>query len=86
MPAPNSVRLPRLSTGSPADIMRTWDELCRVLEGELAALRTPAGQTGYVVTNPSASRALNVSAATTGQVAAVLGTLLSDLQKKGQVA
>lgn len=34
----------------------------------------------YTVTNPSTDRALNVSADTTAQVAAVLGTLIADLQ------
>lgn len=37
----------------------------------------------YTVTNPSTDRALNVSADTTAQVAAVLGTLIADLQAAG---
>ena len=37
----------------------------------------------YTVTNPSTDRALNVSADTTAQVAAVLGTLIADLQTAG---
>lgn len=41
----------------------------------------PANQT-YTVTNGSTDRALNVTGDTTAQVAAVLGTLLGDLQSK----
>jgi hypothetical protein len=37
----------------------------------------------YTVTNPSTDRSLNVSADTTAQVAAVLGTLIADLQGRG---
>lgn len=37
----------------------------------------------YTVTNPSTDRGLNVSADTTAQVAAVLGTLIADLQAAG---
>lgn len=37
----------------------------------------------YTVTNPSTDRALNVSGDTTAQVAAVLGTLIADLQAAG---
>lgn len=37
----------------------------------------------YTVTNASTDRALNVSADTTAQVAAVLGTLIADLQSLG---
>ena len=37
----------------------------------------------YTVTNPSTDRALNVSGDTTAQVAAVLGTLIADLQANG---
>lgn len=70
--------------GDPA-LMRAWDELCRTLETELGALRAPAGQTGYTVTNASDSRSLDVSAATLGQLRAVVGTMIADLQKKGQV-
>lgn len=40
---------------------------------------TPAARPDYTVTNPSTDRALNVSADTTAQVAAVLGTLIADL-------
>lgn len=37
----------------------------------------------YTVTNPSTDRALNVTGDTTAQVAAVLGTLIADLQAAG---
>jgi hypothetical protein len=37
----------------------------------------------YTVTNPSTDRALNVTTDTTAQVAAVLGTLIADLQTAG---
>lgn len=37
-------------------------------------------QTGWAVTNPSVSRTLDVSAATLGDVRAVLGTLINDLK------
>lgn len=44
----------------------------------------PAARTaGYTITNASADRALNVSADTASQVAAVLGTLIADLQANG---
>jgi len=37
----------------------------------------------YTVTNPSTDRTLDVSADTTAQVAAVLGTLIADLKTAG---
>jgi hypothetical protein len=37
----------------------------------------------YTITNPSTDRALDVSGDTTAQVAAVLGTLIADLQANG---
>lgn len=39
----------------------------------------------YTVTNPSTSRSFDVSTVTTIQLAAVVGTLLSDLKNRGQV-
>jgi hypothetical protein len=39
----------------------------------------------YTVTNPSTDRALNVTTDTTAQVAAVLGTLIADLQARGHI-
>lgn len=37
----------------------------------------------YTVTNPTVNRSINVTGITTGQVAQVLGTLISDLQARG---
>lgn len=85
MAAPSPVRLPRLTGTDPASIMRTWDDLCRTVENELGALRAPAGQTGYTITNPSSLRALDVSAATLAQVRQVVGTMVADLKAKGQL-
>lgn len=48
--------------------------------------RNFVSSSAYTVTNPSADRALNVSADTTAQVAAVLGTLIADLQARGIIA
>ena len=41
------------------------------------------GSNAYAVTNPSTDRSLNVTGDTTAQVAAVLGTLIADLQGAG---
>lgn len=47
---------------------------------------TPVVQSAaYTVTNPSTDRTLNVSADTTAQVAAVLGTLIADLKALGAI-
>lgn len=53
--------------------------------GLIATGFTPAVQQTYVVTNPSTSRAFDVSSATAGQVAAALGTLIADLRTIGLV-
>ncbi len=53
--------------------------------GVTAATFTPVTQQTYVVTNPSTSRAFDVSSATAGQVAAALGTLIADLRTIGLV-
>jgi hypothetical protein len=45
----------------------------------------PASPQTYVVSNPSTSRAFDVSSATAGQVAAALGTLIADLRTIGLV-
>lgn len=44
---------------------------------------TPIARPTYTVANPSTDRALDVSGDTTAQVAAVLGTLIADLQSYG---
>lgn len=52
------------------------------------ALAWQTGATGtgsYTVTNPSTDRGLNVTGDTTAQVAAVLGTLIGDLQTRGLI-
>lgn len=45
--------------------------------------RNFTGAPAYMVTNPTTDRALNVTADTTAQVAAVLGTLIADLKTRG---
>lgn len=82
VPAP---RLPRLQTGDMAELMNAWNELCRVVEDEFARLRNPAGQTGYSITNSTTLRSLDATSGTLTQATQVLGNLILDLQKKGQV-
>ena len=85
MAAPVSPQLPRLR--HPDAVLQRWaEDLARAIENELARLATPAGQTGYTLTNVTGSRTLDPPSATTAQTAQVLATLLQDMQKKGQVA
>jgi hypothetical protein len=65
--------------------MRLWAlQLVDALHAAFGAAAAPAGS--YDVTNlAAADRTLDVTAATTGDVAAVLGTLIGDLQTAGVV-
>jgi hypothetical protein len=83
--AASAPRLPRLQTGSPDEVVGAWNEMCRVIEDEFARLRNPAGQAGYTVTNRTSLRTLDATSATLTQATQVLGNLVLDLQKKGQI-
>jgi len=41
--------------------------------------------TGYTVTNPTASRTLDVTGATLGDLSAVVGTLIDDMKAAGKL-
>ena len=85
MAAPSGIRLPSLRHADPA--LQAWaDDLVRVLEDELARLRTPAGQTAYALQNVAVSRTLDPTTATAAQIGQVVATVIQDLQKKGQLA
>jgi len=59
--------------------------LREILEQRLGDLERPAA-TGYKLTaHTAASRSLNETTATTAQVAAVLATLIADLQARGML-
>jgi hypothetical protein len=84
MGAPNTIRLPRYT--GPDMALRIWSEaVCRALESELTALRSPNGA-AYTITGGTGSRALTVSTATATQTADLLATVISDLKAKGQIA
>jgi hypothetical protein len=85
MPAPTTIRIPRLDARFDVELREMWDSAMRAIETELTALRSPAGSK-YTTSNATGSRALNVSTATASQTADVLATLLTDMAAKGQVA
>lgn len=82
MGAPASPTLPRLRGADPV-VQRWADDLVRAIETELQKLRTAAGQSAYTLTGVVASRTLDPTTATLAQAGQVLGTVITDLQKKG---
>lgn len=76
--------LPRPTSGAPED-MRLWaSQMVDALHAAFAGIGAPVGS--YTVTNlAAADRLLDVSTATTADVAAVLGTLIGDLQTAGVI-
>lgn len=78
--APSRPTLPRYQGADPA--ARAWSEaLVARLEAMLADLALPVPAQPYSTTNVTASRTLDPTTATAGQVAQVLGTVIGDLRK-----
>lgn len=69
----------------PAELRRWAIALKAALDPILQELSSPAGQMRYTVTHGSATYSLDVTGATVLDVAKLLGTLIGDLQKKGQI-
>lgn len=66
--------------GIPLEVQKIFNEIFQASQdGDIVDIATPYTFTG----TPTATRNLNVSAPTAANIAAVLATLLQDLQKGG---
>ena len=75
----------RRTTAAPVRYdQRTFASILSDLEARLTKLESP-GREVYTIANGSTSRSLDVSTATAGQIAAFLGTLITDLQAAGKL-
>lgn len=67
------------------DLVRVLNAMVRTLEIRLSTLEQPANEVAYTSSNVTASRSFDADAATVAELADVVGTLIQDLQKAGDV-
>jgi hypothetical protein len=77
--------LPQVTGDDLEEVKSQLQEIVNVVEARLVAVERSLRDDAYTVTNLTTTRSLDVTAATTSDVAEVLGTLIQDLIDANQL-